>query len=66
MAAVLRMKLADLLAVLSFSEPANKPRERPISRNERGAVPTVQHQKPTGPRQLIDEASTRPYSVGVR
>ncbi|OPY56810.1 MAG: hypothetical protein A4E49_00154 [Methanosaeta sp. PtaU1.Bin112] len=51
----IRMKLVDLLTILSFSEPAKRPRER-------GAVvqsKTVQYQITACPRQRIDEADLR-------
>lgn len=52
MAAVIRMKLIDLLNILSFSDPRAVISSKLQSR-------TIQHQKTTGPRQLIDEADLR-------
>ena len=61
MAAVIRMRLVDLLNILSFSEPAKKPRERGavVLSKPKTQSKTVQHQKTTCSRQLINEEELR-------
>jgi len=54
MAAVIRMKLIDLLNILSFSD-----QRAVIPSKSKLQSRTIQHQKTTGPRQLIDEADLR-------
>ena len=58
MAAVIRMRLVDLLNILSFSEPAKKPRERGAVVQSKQST-TIQHQKTTYSRQLINEEELR-------
>jgi hypothetical protein len=58
MAAVIRMRLVDLLNILSFSEPAKKTRERGAVVQSKQSK-TIQHQKTTCPRQLINEEELR-------
>ena len=60
MAAVIRMRLVDLLNIL-FSEPAKKPRERGavVLSKPKTQSKTVQHQKTTYSRQLINEEELR-------
>ncbi len=61
MTTVIRMKLIDLLTILSFSEPAKKPHERGamVLSKPKTQSKTVQHQKTTYPRQLINEDDLR-------
>ena len=58
MTTVIRMKLIDLLAILSFSEPTKKPRERGAVVQSKQST-TIQHQKTTYSRQLINEEELR-------